>query len=252
MKETQLLENIEQFLKWYGEVYGKELILNRPLSLPITEQASPMVAARPQSHNQGGFAKRVEYRQTSPELQAFYEEIKDCQACDLHKTRKNFVFGYGNAQARVMFVGEAPGREEDEQGLPFVGLAGKLLDKMLASIGLSREQVYIANVLKCRPPGNRNPSPEEIAKCEPYLIKQISMIKPELIVALGLFAARSLLKVQQPLSAIRKAEHQYQNIPVIVTYHPAALLRNPILKKEVWQDLKKIKKFLEEHTDQSS
>ncbi|MCD6375292.1 MAG: uracil-DNA glycosylase, partial [Caldisericaceae bacterium] len=186
------------------------------------------------------------YKQTSPELQAFYEQIKDCQKCDLHKTRKNFVFGYGNAHAEVMFVGEAPGRDEDEQGLPFVGVSGKLLDKIFAAIDLKREDVYIANVIKCRPPNNRNPKPEEIAQCEPYLIQQIDLIKPKLIVALGLFAANTLLKAQRSLSELRKKEHSYQGIPLIVTYHPSALLRKPILKAESWKDFKKIRAFLNE------
>ncbi|WP_456438868.1 uracil-DNA glycosylase [Caldithrix abyssi] len=254
MNEKELIEHIEQFFRWYRQVYDSELILEHPVTRVSTSEPSDLAVQKGrqgQAQTQTISRRAVQYRQTSPELQAFYEEIKDCQQCELHKTRKNFVFGYGNAQAEVMFVGEAPGREEDEQGLPFVGAAGKLLDKMFSSIGLSRDSVYIANVLKCRPPDNRDPRPDEIARCEPYLIKQIEMIKPKLIVALGRFAAQSLLRLEQPLGVMRDGDHRYQNIPVIVTYHPAALLRNPALKQKAWQDLKKIKRFLDARTGES-
>jgi len=244
MNEQNLIDDIAQFFEWYQQVYDSEIILENPVSLP--EQNDQTLPATEKRRPGKQFAKVVTYKQTSPELQAFYEQIKDCQKCDLHKTRKNFVFGYGNAHAEVMFVGEAPGRDEDEQGLPFVGVSGKLLDKIFAAIDLKREDVYIANVIKCRPPNNRNPKPEEIAQCEPYLIQQIDLIKPKLIVALGLFAANTLLKAQRSLSELRKKEHSYQGIPLIVTYHPSALLRKPILKAESWKDFKKIRAFLNE------
>lgn len=250
MNEQKLIDEIAQFFEWYQQVYDPEVILEKPVATPKPERQPQPGVKTPQPRRT--FSKAIAYKQTSPELQAFYEEIKDCQKCDLHKTRKNFVFGYGNAQADVMFVGEAPGRDEDEQGLPFVGVSGKLLDKIFAAIGLKREDVYIANVIKCRPPNNRNPKPEEIAQCEPYLIKQIDLIKPKLIVALGLFAANTLLKTQASLSELRKGDHHYQGIPLIVTYHPSALLRKPILKAESWKDFKKIRKFLDEIKAQAS
>lgn len=245
MDEEQVIQQIEQFFQWYKNVYDYTLLLEKPLPQLKPRQAAKSKPEPSLKRGVQSFKRVAQYKQTSPELQAFYEEIKNCQKCALHKTRKNFVFGYGNAQAEVMFVGEAPGRDEDEQGLPFVGVSGKLLDKMFASIGLKREEVYIANVIKCRPPDNRNPLPEEIEQCEPYLVKQIELIQPRLIVALGLFAAQTLLKQQQPLSQLRENEHRYHDIPVIVTYHPSALLRKPILKEKAWQDLKKIKGFLD-------
>ncbi len=239
MSEKDIFEQIENYFKWYQKIYGSSLYLKHEISDVNIVAPQPVQPASQKVTRVSG------YSQTSPELQEFYLQIKDCRKCELHKTRKNFVFGYGNANAKVMFVGEAPGKEEDEQGLPFVGPAGKLLDKMFFSIGLKREDVYIANVLKCRPPMNRNPRPDEVIQCEPYLKKQLELIKPRLIVALGLYAAQSLLKTQQTLSKMRGSIHQYENIPIIVTYHPAALLRNPMWKQQAWEDLKQVKKLLQ-------
>ena len=171
-------------------------------------------------------------------LDEFYREIKDCTKCHLHKYRKNFVFGTGSDKAEVMFIGEAPGRDEDLQGEPFVGRAGQLLNKILAAINFKREEVYIGNVLKCRPPENRDPLPDEIEKCEPYLIEQIKLIQPKLICALGRIAAQALLKTKLPLNRLRSKFHDYQGIRFMVTYHPAALLRYPQYKKETWEDMK--------------
>lgn len=164
--------------------------------------------------------------------------VATCTACSLCKTRRQPVFGVGNQQASLLVIGEAPGAEEDRQGEPFVGLAGKLLDNMLAAIGEQRgEGVFIANVLKCRPPGNRNPLPDEIMQCISYLKRQVELIRPRVILACGRFAAQSLLDTDVPLSALRGQLHQYQNIPVIVTYHPAYLLRNLPDKSKSWDDL---------------
>jgi uracil-DNA glycosylase family 4 len=171
-------------------------------------------------------------------LEEFYHEIKDCQKCDLHKSRTNFVFGTGNSKAEVMFIGEAPGRDEDLQGEPFVGRAGQLLNKILAAINFKREEVYIGNILKCRPPENRDPLPDEIEKCEPYLIEQIKLIQPKLICALGRISAQALLKTKLPLNRLRGEFHNYQGIKFLVTYHPAALLRYPQFKKDTWEDVK--------------
>jgi uracil-DNA glycosylase family 4 len=166
------------------------------------------------------------------------QAVPACTACALHQTRTQTVFGVGDENADWMLIGEAPGAEEDRLGDPFVGQAGKLLDNMLASLGMNRrENVYIANVLKCRPPGNRNPEPEEVAKCSPFLQKQIDLIRPKLIVAMGRFAAQTLLATDASIASLRGKVHQYQGVPLIVTYHPAYLLRNLPDKAKAWEDL---------------
>ena len=203
----------------------------REVYLPVTEKKSP-----------------------SPKTEAALQELKDlreqvlrCSQCDeLVRNRHTVVFGSGNPKADLLFVGEAPGAEEDRQGLPFVGPAGQLLTKMIQAIQLSREEVFIANVLKCRPPGNRPPLPKEIENCEPYLKKQISLIRPKLICALGTFAAHTLLKTASPISALRGKFHLYGRTPVLCTFHPSYLLRSPSEKKKAWEDLKKIRAFLDE------
>lgn len=177
-------------------------------------------------------------------LENLRNETVGCQKCSLSKTRTNLVFGVGNYKAELMFVGEAPGRDEDRQGEPFVGRAGQLLTKIIEAIGMKRTDVYIANVLKCRPPGNRNPLPEEIVLCMPYLIKQIDIIKPKVLCALGTFAAQTLLNTKAPVGTLRGRFHEYQGIPMMVTYHPAYLLRNPNDKAKVWEDMKKVRDFL--------
>lgn len=173
-------------------------------------------------------------------LEALRADLGDCQRCGLGKTRQCLVFGVGNPQARLVLVGEAPGREEDEKGEPFVGEAGRLLDRILFAMGLQRDEVYICNVLKCRPPNNRNPEPNEVATCEPFLIRQLASIRPQVIVALGLFAVQTLLQSKMPISRLRGTWQQYQGIPLMPTYHPAYLLRNPNGKREVWADMKQV------------
>ncbi|TSA44625.1 MAG: uracil-DNA glycosylase [Deltaproteobacteria bacterium] len=173
-------------------------------------------------------------------------ELGDCRRCPLGALRHRLVFGEGNPGAELVFVGEAPGADEDAQGRPFVGRAGQLLTKIIAAMGLKREDVYICNILKCRPPGNRNPLPDEIAACEPFLIRQIEAIRPRVICALGGFAAQTLLKSDALISALRGRFHQYQGIPLMPTYHPAYLLRNPGAKKQVWEDVQAIMKLLRE------
>ena len=163
--------------------------------------------------------------------------VRSCTKCSLHATRIQTVFGVGHHRAQWMFIGEAPGGDEDRQGEPFVGRAGQLLNAILFAIGLKREEVYIANVLKCRPPGNRDPQPEEVTQCEPYLLRQIELIKPRLIVALGRHAAHSLLKTEVPLGKLRGQRMYYHGTTLLVTYHPAYLLRNPADKRKVWDDL---------------
>jgi len=171
-------------------------------------------------------------------------ELGNCQRCKLHKTRQTIVFGEGNAKAKLMLIGEGPGYDEDAQGKPFVGRAGQLLTKILQSIEIQREQVYITNTIKCRPPQNRNPEPDEIANCHPFLLKQIQVIGPEIICALGTFAAQTLLSTDAKITALRGKFYDLSGIRVIPTYHPAYLLRNPEKKRDVWEDMKQIAKAL--------
>ena len=169
-------------------------------------------------------------------------DLGDCQRCPLARERNHIVFGDGNPRAKLIFVGEGPGFEEDRQGKPFVGAAGQLLTRIIEAIQLTRSQVYICNVIKCRPPGNRNPEPDEINACFPFLERQIATIRPDFICALGAFAAQTLLKTAMPISRLRGRFHEYQGIKVLPTYHPAYLLRNPDKKRDVWEDMKMLMK----------
>lgn len=175
---------------------------------------------------------------------ALRSAVAACRACGLCESRKQTVFGVGHPEAEWMIVGEAPGEQEDLKGEPFVGPAGQLLDAMLFALGLSREatgpaaeRVYIANTLKCRPPRNRNPAPEEMAACEPFLVRQIQLVRPRMILAMGRFAVQMLLRSAEPIGKLRSRVHQYQGVPLVVTYHPAYLLRNPADKARAWEDL---------------
>jgi uracil-DNA glycosylase len=179
-------------------------------------------------------------------LVAIRAEIGDCTRCKLHTGRTNLVFGIGNPEATLMFIGEGPGADEDEQGEPFVGRAGQLLTQIIKAMGFAREEVYIANVVKCRPPGNRNPEPDEIAQCSPFLQAQIASIKPKVIVALGKFAAQTLLAMETPISRLRGRFHEMGDTVVMPTFHPSYLLRNPAAKREVWEDMKQVMERLRE------
>jgi DNA polymerase len=181
-------------------------------------------------------------------LAAIRADIGECTRCRLHQGRTNLVFGVGNEQARLVFVGEGPGADEDAQGIPFVGRAGQLLTKIIEAIGLQRGDVYIANVIKCRPPGNRNPEPDEVDTCEPFLFQQIDVIKPKVIVALGKFAAQALLRSDDPISRLRGRVFTYRGAKLIPTFHPAYLLRNPSSKREVWEDMKLVRSLLQSQT----
>lgn len=167
--------------------------------------------------------------------------ICNCQLCPLGKTRNKFVYGVGNPNAKLLFIGEAPGADEDRLGEPFVGRAGQLLDKIMAAINFTRQDIYIANILKCRPPNNRDPLPDEVVKCRPYLNEQIRLIQPKLICLLGRIAAQALFETTTPLGKMRGQWHEYAGVPVIVTYHPAALLRFPGYKKDTWEDMKALR-----------
>ena len=176
--------------------------------------------------------------------QQLEQAVSSCTKCELHASRTQTVFGVGNKNADLLIIGEAPGRDEDLQGEPFVGRAGQLLNAMLAAIGFQRDQVYIANILKCRPPNNRDPKPEEAEACDSWLRQQIELIQPGVILALGRIAAHKLLNTDQSLGALRGKQYNYAGIPLIVSYHPAYLLRKPVDKRKSWQDLKRIKYLL--------
>lgn len=195
---------------------------------------APTVA--PERRDEGSRARKAALL---AELDA--KQVSVCTRCPLHKTRTHTVFGVGNPDSDLVFVGEAPGRDEDLSGEPFVGRAGQLLNKILAAIGFQREDVYIANILKCRPPENRDPAPDEVLQCEPYLLRQLEIIEPAAICALGRIAATTLLKTKRSLSSMRTEVHDYHGIPMVVTYHPAALLRNPNWKRPAWEDVQKLR-----------
>jgi DNA polymerase len=202
------------------------------------------------------WARRRDERQETPAkpalnsvsaLAAIRQDIGDCTRCKLCDLgRRQIVFGVGNPNADLMFVGEAPGRDEDIQGIPFVGRAGQKLTQIIEAIGLKREDVYIANVIKCRPPDNRNPEPDEVDSCEPFLFRQVDTIKPKVIVALGTFAAKSLLKTTDPISRLRGRVYDYRGAKLVPTFHPAFLLRNPSCRRDVWEDMKKVRALLQE------
>ncbi len=181
-----------------------------------------------------------------PDLPSLARFLAGCPRCKLSRSRTNIVFGQGSPKARLMFVGEAPGRDEDEQGLAFVGRAGQLLTKIIEAIGMKREDVFIANVLKCRPPNNRNPEPDEVASCRPFLEEQIRLISPRVIVTLGTFAAQALLQTDEPIGRMRGRWRETRGVKVMPTFHPAFLLRSPERKKDVWEDMKLVRDLLAE------
>lgn len=225
-------DQIKSFIKDELELFGGPLYMPEVVSEPDREHTA--VTKSPHT------------------LEQFHSDIKNCMDCSLGSTRTNFVFGVGNPKADLMFVGEAPGEREDMEGIPFVGRAGKLLTDILKAIDLTREDVYIANVLKCRPPNNRDPNKEEIESCEPYLLEQIQLIKPKLLVALGRISATTLLRTKDSLTAMRGQVFDYHGTDMVVTYHPAALLRNPNWKRPAWEDFKKIRQmYLEKRGEQS-
>lgn len=184
---------------------------------------------------------RAEGQSAKDQMLALREEVLACKQCPiLVKNRTKIVFGAGNIQAKLVFVGEAPGRDEDQQGIPFVGRAGQLLTKIIEAMGLTRQEVFICNVLKCRPPENRAPAPDEVINCSPFLKRQIELIKPRVICALGNHACQALLRTDKGISQLRGSFQSYEGIPVMCTYHPAYLLRNPAEKRKVWEDMKKV------------
>ena len=215
--------------------YLEELQASGVDALPYAPQACPATTLPPAQGAQSPVGDGLE---------TILGELQKCGRCSLGKTRTNLVFGVGNPHARVVFVGEAPGRDEDLKGEPFVGEAGQLLTKIIQAMGFVREEVYICNVLKCRPPNNRNPQQEEIEQCEPFLLRQVKAVDPEVIVCLGTFAAHTLLKTKEPISKLRGRFHDYHGISLMPTFHPAFLLRNPAMKREVWSDIQQVMKRL--------
>lgn len=223
MLNREILHLTQAYLAQQAELYGTEFYVDGPIETPPGTAPDPARA-----------------------LQAFAEKIRDCTRCTLSEHRTQVVFGVGDPQADLMCVGEGPGYEEDRQGEPFVGPAGQLLNRILASIGFDRQEVYIANIVKCRPPNNRDPEPEEAAECLPYLRKQIGLIQPSVILALGKVAAQSLLGSDASVAALRGRVHDFDGVPVVVTYHPAALLRNTGLKRRTWEDVQRVRKLYDE------
>lgn len=238
MSIYDLQDELSKYIRQELELYGNEL------AVPASQLNA---AARASTRD---VVDDTEWKNAT-DLQSLYEAIKDCQKCSLGQQRTNFVFGTGNPNADVVLVGEAPGAEEDLQGIPFVGKAGQLLDKILAAIDFSRKDVYICNILKCRPPQNRDPLPSEIERCKPYLDKQLALLNPQFILCLGRVAAQTLLNTEQSLSSLRGRVHEYGNSKLIVTYHPAALLRYPQYKRPTWEDVQLLRRLYDEWKNKS-
>ncbi len=233
-------DRVLEVLRHTAAAYGDDLPLPRSAATPFAA-APPHTATSPRPDRPAP----VDTGELPLDLDALRPIALACTRCKLHAARKHVVFGEGDPNARVMFVGEAPGAREDEQGRPFVGPAGQLLDRIIENaMGLARSDVYIANVNKCRPPGNRNPEPDEIAACVPYLRAQVRAIRPAVLVTLGRVAAQNLLGTAQPMRALRGRDLSYEGIPVVATWHPAYLLRQPSAKRETWEDVKRVNRLL--------
>ncbi|MCC6670619.1 MAG: uracil-DNA glycosylase [Planctomycetes bacterium] len=231
-----------QHLGEAADAYGGDLPIAVPAPAPARRAAA---AARPAPAPAAAAMQGQPPADRATALAALRAEALPCTRCKLHKTRTQVVFGDGNPAARVLFVGEAPGQSEDEQGLPFVGRAGQLLTRIIeGGMGLTRRDVYIANINKCRPPNNREPEPDEVAACLPYLQAQIAILRPEVIVALGKVAAWNLLGIHEAMKHLRGRELSHGGIPVVVTWHPAYLLRNPAAKADTWEDIKRVNRML--------
>jgi uracil-DNA glycosylase family 4 len=248
---TQARRFLAQQQAMYGNIYYREhaAIVTPPAQTAGTIMEETMAAkkktepAAPQPiHIVEQSAGKKEKWNSAATLADLNTQICNCMNCGLGKTRTKFVFGVGNVNADLLVIGEAPGADEDKQGEPFVGRAGQLLNKILEAVNFKREEVYIANILKCRPPENRRPNPGEVEQCEPYLWKQIELIKPKFILCLGLTAAQTLLKTEESLTSLRASVHNYHGVPTYVTYHPAALLRNPNWKRPTWEDVQRLRK----------
>jgi uracil-DNA glycosylase len=227
---------LRRYLSYYQDLGFKTLYRAEPAPQAAAEPAAQPAAPAPVATAPPAAEALLRIR----------EEIGDCHRCRLSEGRTQIVFGVGDPAARLVFVGEGPGADEDAQGIPFVGRAGQLLTRIIEAIGLRREDVYICNVLKCRPPENRNPQPEEIAHCSPFLERQIDLLKPKVVCTLGLFATQTLLQSTEPIGRLRGRVFEYQGTRLVPTYHPAALLRNPALKAVTWEDVQLLRRILDE------
>lgn len=248
----KILSDAENFLKQERRLFGNIIYTepvkqNKKIEYPTAEVpgTQPEEPALFPNMTVASSAPKEPW-EISTDLDILNKQICNCVKCALGTTRTKFVFGVGNPNADVMVIGEAPGADEDAQGEPFVGRAGQLLNKILEAVQFKREEVFIANILKCRPPNNRKPLPEETELCEPYLWKQIELIRPKFILCLGLTAAQTLLRTTESMGQLRQSTHMYRNTPVIVTYHPAALLRNPNWKRPTWEDVQRLRKMYDE------
>lgn len=248
MDKAELQQQIADRLRFYREL-GIYDLYRRAVEAPATSSPTTVDASEPPagSVQQDTNIQATTEPEMTPEraLRVIREDIGDCTRCVLHKQgRKQIVFGVGNPRADIMFIGEAPGADEDQQGEPFVGRAGQLLNNMITAMGIRREDVYIANIIKCRPPGNRTPEREECETCSPFLMRQIEVVKPKMIVALGAVAAKTLLGVNDAMINLRGKIYDFRKTKLAVTYHPAYLLRDPRQKKETWKDLQMVMKYL--------
>ncbi len=254
------LDTLERYLKQQGIAVGpllyrdREAVASSEVELTHSRSASPELSAEFSADPPEAFENRLDEDMANAgtwkhtrSLQGLYDRICECQNCALGATRTKFVFGVGNPEADIVVIGEAPGADEDAQGEPFVGRAGQLLTKILEAVELQRSDVYICNILKCRPPSNRVPTPEEVDQCEPYLYKQLEIIKPKFILALGLTAVNTLLKSKFRMADVRGKFFNYQGVRMMVTYHPAALLRNPEWKKSTWDDVRQLRKAYDDY-----
>lgn len=241
-QQKQLAARVDYYREMGIYDFYRQPVPEQSQEMPVTaaeEKAIPVAAGEPL------FDSVLPVIQDKPAaLKAVREDIGDCTRCRLHKGRKNIVFGVGNVNPDIMFVGEGPGADEDEQGEPFVGRAGQLLNNMISAMGLKRQDVYIANVVKCRPPGNRTPERDECDTCGPFLLRQIEIIRPKVIVALGAVAAKYLLAINDSMANLRGRWYDFKGAKLLVTYHPAYLLRDPRQKKEAWKDLQMVMKYL--------
>ena len=253
----RILSDAEKFLQQQRELYGDLYLTPQEGRTPAAVPAEPMPRKKAEqtADDQNLFGETPapagpalpdESWTASSTIADLNSAICNCMKCSLGATRTKFVFGVGNPDADLVLVGEAPGADEDRQGEPFVGRAGQLLNKILEAINFKREDVYICNILKCRPPNNRDPQPEEVAQCEPYLWKQLELLRPKLILCLGRVAAQVLLKTNESLTSLRGRVHDYRGIRLMVTYHPAALLRNPNWKRPTWEDVQKVRSMYDE------
>lgn len=262
-----ILSDIETLVKNFGRFYSGKLYIDNdiPETSKITDISDVKPVQKKIKKSDSGIIvkdksavaeidifgnesiKREEW-EFSESLDELNSKINNCLKCGLGKTRTHFVFGVGNPKADIVVIGEAPGADEDAQGEPFVGRAGQLLNKILEATGFQREEVFICNILKCRPPGNRNPAPDEVELCRPYLEKQLKLVNPKLILLLGKVASESLLKTKEPLNKLRGKIHDYKGWKVMITFHPAALLRNPNWKRLAWEDMQQFRNLYEEMT----